>query len=94
MADTATIAALLAAGADVNAQEGGGGPDGRDRDRKTVLMKVVYSDYADAARVRLLLQNGADVSARSSKGGTALAEARRKGATDIVALLVDAGAKE
>ncbi len=68
---------------DVNAREGGGN-NGRDRDRKTVLMKVVSSDYADTARVRLLLEHGVDVNARSSRMAPRR-EARKKGASEIVA---------
>jgi len=85
MARTEVLAVLIAAGADVNV---------KDKDGKTPLMRVVYSDYADPARVQLLLDHGADVNARAPKGDSALKEASQKGSTEVLAMLIAAGAKE
>jgi ankyrin repeat protein len=85
MARTEILAALIAAGADVNVH---------DKDGKTPLMRVVYSDYADAPRVQLLLDHGADVNAQAKGGDTALKEARQKGPSKVLAMLIAAGAKE
>jgi ankyrin repeat protein len=85
MARTEVLAVLIAAGADVNV---------KDKEGKTPLMKVVYSDYADPARVQLLLDHGADVNARATEGDSALKEARQKGSTKVLAMLIAAGAKE
>jgi ankyrin repeat protein len=85
MARTEILDALIAAGADVNVH---------DKDGKTPLMRVVYSDYADPPRVQLLLDHGADVNVQAKGGNTALKEARQKGSTKVLAMLVAAGAKE
>jgi len=77
--------ALLQAGANVNAKDGFG---------TTALMRASYSDFGDAERVKLLLGHGADVTARDQSGDTALMKARRKGASEIVDLLVQAGARD
>jgi ankyrin repeat protein len=85
MARTEVLAALIAAGADVNV---------KDKEGKTPLMRVVYSDYADPARVQLLLDHGADVNAHATKGDSALKEASQKGSTKVLEMLIAAGAKE
>jgi ankyrin repeat protein len=85
IARTEVLAVLIAAGADVNV---------KDKEGKTPLMKVVYSDYADPARVQLLLDHGADVNVRATDGDSALKEASQKGSTKVLAMLIAAGAKE
>jgi len=90
MISNEVLGALLEAGADPNASAAATPGD----EAKTVLMQTVYSDYADPKRVKLLLDAGADVNKRTPRGNTALAEARKKGSTEIVSLLVSAGAKE
>ncbi|MEJ1963492.1 MAG: ankyrin repeat domain-containing protein [Gammaproteobacteria bacterium] len=90
MINNDVLSALLKSGADANAPAA----KGASEEAKTVLMQAVYSDYAPPARVRLLIDFGADVNARSANGNTALLEARKKGSTEIVAMLIAAGAKE
>jgi ankyrin repeat protein len=95
---TANAKALLDWGADVNAKS----------DRGTALMWAAGSDRAGADMIRLLLDRGADPNAvasrcercihepRSENGGTdltALMLARQRGETDIVKMLIAAGAK-
>lgn len=77
---------LLAAGADPN------GPT--EKHGYTPLMQAAYSDFAEPARIKLLLDHGADVNTKAKNGETALTQARRKGETQIVQLLVAAGEKE
>lgn len=94
---TANARALLDWGADVNAKH----------DRGTALMFAAGSDRAGADMIRLLLDRGADPNAvasrcercihepRSEDGGTdltALMLARQRGETDIVRMLIAAGA--
>jgi ankyrin repeat protein/mono/diheme cytochrome c family protein len=76
---------LIAAGADVNAKDGTG---------TTALLRASYFDGADPVRVKLLLDHGADVAVRDQDGDTALRKALRKGHTQVVDLLLQAGAKE
>jgi ankyrin repeat protein len=76
---------LISGGADANAKDAAG---------TTVLMRVAHSDFADVMRVKLLLDHGADVNAHDENGNTALKEAKRKGGSKVVDLLVSAGAKE
>jgi ankyrin repeat protein len=80
------INVLLAAGADVNLKDSTFGA--------TALMRAAHSDYAETERVKLLLDHGADINIRDNKGDTALRIAKRKGATKVVAMLVNAGGKE
>lgn len=95
---TANAKALLDWGANVNAKA----------DRGTALMWAVGSDRAGADMIRLLLDRGADPNAvasrcdrcihepRSEDGGTdltALMLARQRGETDIVKMLIAAGAR-
>src|SRR5262249_24948402 len=74
MARTEVLAKLITAGADVNL---------KDKDGRTPLMKVVYSDYADPPRVQLLLDHNAEVNVRATDGETALMAARQKGSTKV-----------
>ena len=67
---------LIAAGADVNASAWRGG---------TPLMMAVASDQVDM--LRILLEKGANRAAKSSNGMTALDFAKKKNATEMVALL-------
>jgi ankyrin repeat protein len=79
------LKALLDAGADANVT---------DSYDTTALILAAYSDYAEVGRVQLLLAHGAAINARDQRGDTALRVAKRKGRTDVVELLVNAGAKE
>ncbi|PJB73639.1 MAG: hypothetical protein CO093_00235 [Alphaproteobacteria bacterium CG_4_9_14_3_um_filter_47_13] len=85
---TQTVNELIAAGADVNAQDGYG---------NTALM--VAAKRANRAIVELLLNEGADVNLKNREGDTALAIAEWHGHTDIVRILrepnlPDANAKD
>ena len=75
----AAIEELLAAGADVNQLD--------HRHRWTPLMHAVHTN--EAAAVRVLIAHGADVNARR---GAPLLMAAGNGATEIVRMLLDAGA--
>lgn len=82
--DPAMVAALIRLGADVNVR--------RRESGETPL--IVAARGGNAAIVRLLLGAGADVHLPGHDGTTALAEAVRVGADDVVALLRSAGAVE
>jgi ankyrin repeat protein len=86
MSTTEILSALLTAGADPNAAQ--------DKRGETPLMQAAYSDFADPFRIKLLLDHGADFRAHAKNGDTALKQARRKGETKIVEMLIAAGAKE
>jgi ankyrin repeat protein len=86
MSNSDILNALLAAGADPNASA--------DKKGHTALMQAAYSDFADTSRIKLLLDHGADFNARGKDGETALKQARRKGETKIVEMLLAAGEKE
>lgn len=75
---------LLDRGASVNAQE--------KRHGFTPLIQAVAKN--DRQLVQLLLGRGADVSLKTADGRTALDRATANGATEIVALLKSAGAKD
>jgi ankyrin repeat protein len=60
----------------------------------TPLMGAVYSENADAEIVQMLLKHGADVKDKAATGDTALSLARKRGKTEIVRILVSAGASE
>ena len=81
LGDADTISALIDCGADINAKDDNG---------NTALLYSIWSKKTDV--VKVLLQKGADV--RSSAGISALTDAKAKGLTDIVQLLVAAGAKK
>ncbi|MGH9674985.1 MAG: ankyrin repeat domain-containing protein, partial [Bryobacteraceae bacterium] len=78
------IAALLDAGANINA---------RDARGMTPLMLAVASTEAEIGAVRLLVDRGADVNVKSVAGETALDWATRFGNPEVIALLRKAGAK-
>jgi ankyrin repeat protein len=77
---------LLESGANAAAPSGFGG--------YTPLMGAAYSETGSVESIKLLLKAGADVNSRAPTGDTALQLARRRGNTEIVDLLVKAGAKE
>ena len=81
---TATVRALLAAGANLNTKGYGG--------NWTALMCAATNGHDDT--VRALLADGADLNAKTKKGDTALELAIKRGNKEIVRLLKDAGAKE
>jgi len=78
-------AALVAAGADVNARTRAGFP---------ILLLAAASDALPVDGVRALLARGADVNVRGPNGETALMLARRNGTTTMTDLLAAAGADE
>jgi uncharacterized protein len=80
---TAVIAALLEAGADINALEG---------TRSTALMYAAYNGHLEA--VELLIQQGADLNLSDQGGQTALYWANRRNQSDIAALISAAGGTE
>ena len=86
MSTTEILNALLTAGADPNAA--------KDKRGETPLMQAAYSDFADPSRIKMLLDHGADLTVRAKNGDTALKQARRKGDTKIVEMLIAAGEKE
>jgi ankyrin repeat protein len=86
MSSTEVLKILLAAGANPNAA--------KDKAGQTAIMQAAYSDFADTARIQLLIDHGADVNAKAKSGETALKQARKKGDSKIVALLIAAGEKE
>jgi ankyrin repeat protein len=75
---------LLDAGADVNLRGG--------LWRAAPLQYAVASADAPAELVELLLRSGADVNAFDSEGRTALTDVAAWGRTDLVKMLLDAGA--
>jgi excisionase family DNA binding protein len=81
MGDIDTMRVLLAGGADINA---------RDHDGKTVLMQAAGENNIECLKV--LLDHEADVNSVDRVGETALTIAARRGYTEIVALLKEAGA--
>ncbi len=77
-----TVEALLAAGAELTAQ---------DREGYSALSYAVLG--GSAAAVRCLIEAGADVDARSASGTTVLDLAQWSGETEIARLLLEAGAR-
>lgn len=80
--DPKTVAALLAAGGDVNLQEESGS-------RRTALMKACRHGHIGV--VELLLRHGSAVTAEDANGDTALAYAACNRHMDIVKLLLKHG---
>jgi uncharacterized protein len=78
-----SVAALLDAGADVNARA-------RNKFDNTPLQVALLTSSRDSARV--LLSRGADVNARQAEGVTALHEAAVSGDLEIIRMLLTAGA--
>ena len=78
-----TAAALLGAGADVNARA-------RNKFENTPLQVALLTSSREVARVLLAL--GADVNVRQSEGVTALHEAAQSGDLEIIHMLLAAGA--
>src|SRR5581483_10001264 len=60
----------------------------------TLLMLAASSDAMPVESVKALLERGADVNAKNPDGRTALDFAKMRGATSIINLLTEAGAKE
>ncbi len=83
--DPAIIKLLLDKGADVNAKD----PEGN-----TPLIIAAASDVLNAEIVKLLLEKGAQVNVKGLTEATALAWAKKRGDTEIVKLLRQAGASE
>lgn len=80
--DSEILRLLLERGADVNA---------RDQYRQTALIAAAW--YGDAGCIRELLKHRPDLKAKDASGQTALGWAECEGATDVVALLKQAGQK-
>ena len=83
MNNAETAAALLGAGADVNARA-------RNKFENTPLQVALLTSSREVARVLLAL--GADVNVRQSEGVTALHEAAQSGDLEIIHMLLAAGA--
>ncbi len=85
LGDASATPLLLDKGADAKLVE----PKGN-----TLLMLAAGSDAMPVESVKALLARGADVNAKNPDGRTALDFARMRGATPIINLLMEAGAKE
>jgi ankyrin repeat protein len=68
--------------------------DARDEGGRTVLMLAAASDAMPVETVKHLLGRKVDVNERTAKGETALGLARRHGESPVVAMLLEAGAKD
>jgi Squalene-hopene cyclase C-terminal domain/Ankyrin repeats (3 copies)/Prenyltransferase and squalene oxidase repeat len=88
--DTALLARLIDSGADVNGRLS---QARRDIRLRTPLMLAASSDLVHADTIRMLLARGADIQAIGPEGETALDLARRNWDTDVVRVLVEAGAR-
>jgi uncharacterized protein len=80
------IPQLLAMGAEANAKDPGGTP---------LIVLASSNDETPTATdaVKSLIAHGADLNAKNAAGETALDQARKRGDTALVKLLVEAGAK-
>lgn len=83
--DFSIMQLLLSKGADPNAPDDLG---------YTPLMHAVLTEASSLELVKLLLDKGADAKAKAKDGLTALSFAKRKGWTEVIALLTKAGATE
>lgn len=59
----------------------------------TALM-IIVRYWKDLSKVKMLLEAGTDINAVDNMGNTALSLAKKAGYTEIVQLLLDAGATE
>ena len=89
--NTAKVARLIKAGANVNATNNDGLNALIWNSGETALMRAAWHNAADAAK--LLIEAGADVNATDNDGKTALMLAKENDAADVIALLKTAGAK-
>ena len=87
--DAALLARLIDRGASVNTRLTSGRRDMMDR---TPLMLAASSDLIPTEAVQMLIARGADLNARGPAGETPLDLARRNGDTDVVRVLLAAGA--
>ena len=74
--------------------EKGATPNPPDDLGYTPLMQAVLTEASSLELVKLLLEKGADAKAKAKDGLTALIFAKRKGWTEVIALLTQAGATE
>jgi hypothetical protein len=81
--DVTKVESLLKAGADVDAQDGGG---------DTVLIGAAM--YGHVEIVKVLLQAGASVNAKNIYDNTALSLAAEHGHPELIDILKEAGARE
>lgn len=81
---------LVDRGADVNGRLSLARRDIKDR---TPVMIAASSDFVPTAAVRMLIARGADVNAVGPDGETALDLAKRHGETEVVRVLIEAGAR-
>lgn len=65
----------------------------KDKEGKTALIYAI-EDHENLEKIRLLIQAGANVNAKDNNGNTALSLAQKAGNTEIIKLLIEAGAKE
>ena len=83
--DETLVRGLVAAGSNVNAQDGSG---------STPFMWAAYSERGNPEIVKMLAKAGADINAHNQAGETALTWAKRNGDTPIVQALKKLGATE
>jgi ankyrin repeat protein len=74
--------------------ERGADPNAKDELGRTALMLASASDALPVETIDALLTRGADVNATAQNGETALSFARQRGATAVVARLMQAGAAD
>lgn len=65
----------------------------KDNDGNTALMYAA-EDKDNLDKVKLLIKSGADINTQDNNGNTALSIAKEAGNTEIIKLLVEAGAEE
>jgi ankyrin repeat protein len=74
--------------------ERGGNPNGVDDKGRTLLMLAANSDALPVESIAALLEKGTNVNALSAEGRTALDYAKLRGESQVVKLLLKAGAEE